>query len=102
MRFILTNDGSSNYMANALFDVTDTYLDSYTSIGMSYAAVDGCSMSIDSVTVCELVFDVIVAQNYQNFNSVESCDTSINYGGGSCTPDSVAESVYEAINSMRL
>jgi hypothetical protein len=49
MRFVITNDGDSNNISNAIFGVTDEYLDVYSYIGMSYAVIDGCKMSQDPV-----------------------------------------------------
>lgn len=99
MRLIITNDGGSNILADALF-ATDSV---YTVIGMSYRQDNTCSMSDDGtdVTSCELVLDVVTAEAYANASGTTTCGTDISFGGDNCDPDAEAQAVYEAINAMR-
>lgn len=97
MRFIITNDGGSNVLSSALF-ATDTV---YTTIGMSYKVDSSCNMDESTPTSCSLVFDIVVAESYANASGTTTCGTDVSYGGGECDPNTEAQSVYEAINSMR-
>lgn len=99
MRFIITNDGGSNILADALF-ATDSV---YSVIGMAYRQDSGCSMSDDgsAVSSCELVFDVVTAEAYANASGTTTCGTDISFGGDNCDPETEAQGVYEAINEMR-
>ena len=58
-------------------------------------------MSQDPVQICEIVFDIVIAQRYTNDAWVADCGTQVEYGGGTCDPDAKAAAVFEAINSMR-
>lgn len=100
-RLVITNDGTSNYVADALFSVDADYLGTYTTIGMSLATTDGCTMDVSGPTACEVAFDVVVAEAYTNAAGVAECGTTVSYGGGDCDPDADGQAVYEAINEMR-
>lgn len=100
-RLVITNDGSSNYVADALFGVDAVYLGTYTTIGMSIFITDGCTMEVAGPTACEVAFDVVVAEAYTNAADVPECSTTVSYGGGDCDPDAEGQAVYEAINEMR-
>ena len=100
MRFIITNDGDSNEMGWSLFDTTDDNLNVFRKIGMSFAFVDDCQVS--SEESCECVFSILLAEDFTNNSDIETCNTDISYGGGSCDPDADGVAIYEAINSMRL
>lgn len=104
MNFIITNDGSSNPMRDALF--TSANKDVYTKFSGSVATRDGCTMATGAPsgtpTACDTVLIVSVAQSYTNAAGVAACQPTINYGGGICDPDTWAKSVFEEMNTMRV
>lgn len=69
MRFIITNDGSTNYL-NTIFDDTST---TYTTMGASYAVDSTCTMNTTGPVLCDMVFDVVIAAGYTNGSSVAEC-----------------------------
>lgn len=90
MRLTISNDGADNKVAAALFDSTSAY----AVIGASYAVADGCTMDYTVPTLCDMVFDIVVAHAFADASSVVTCTTEISYGGGLCDPTTEAAAVY--------